>query len=102
MAPAANDLSGTSPVDSRRRSEGRHVDAVGDARSPATRRATGSALAATSRAAASITVGLGGEATCTITNDDIAGNIVIVKIRPSRRPGRSTSPRPARATATSR
>ena len=55
------------------------MDVVGDAGSPATRRAPGSASVAR-RTARNITVGLGGEATCTITNDDIAPKLHLRKV----------------------
>ena len=66
----ANDLSGTSPVDS---GAGLKADtwALSETNVAGYAPATGSASAAP-RTASNITVGIGGEATCTITNDDIA------------------------------
>ena len=74
-----NDLSGISPVDSDGTVEGGHVGVVGDHRQPGTRPARGSASVAR-RTASNITVGIGGEATCTITNDDIAPKLHLRKV----------------------
>ncbi|MGI9187316.1 MAG: prealbumin-like fold domain-containing protein, partial [Gaiellales bacterium] len=74
----ANDLSGTSPVDS-----GATLKADTFALSESSRAgyaASGWVCVGGSQSGSSITVGIGGEATCTITNDDIAPKLHLRKL----------------------
>ena len=74
----SNDLSGTSPVDS---GAGLKADtwALSET-SPAGYSASAWVCVGGTQEGANITVGIGGEATCTITNDDIAPKLTIVKV----------------------
>ena len=94
MAPAANDLSGTSPVDSTATLK---ADTWTLSETPllGMRRVIGSvSVGRRVSATRTITVGLAGEATCTITNNDIAGHIVVDKVTvPSGDPTRSSTSR---------
>jgi hypothetical protein len=74
----ANDLSGSTPVDS---GAGLQADTWALSETgPAGYSTTGYVCVGGTQVGQSITVGIGGSATCTITNDDIPGTIVIVKL----------------------
>ncbi len=74
----ANDISGTSPVDS-----GATLMAdtwtLSETNMPGYTSSTWSCVGGTQEGA-SITVGIGGEATCTITNDDQPGHLIVTKV----------------------